>query len=102
MNKCIRVIGLLMVLLIAASLLTGCFKSEGIKTERFIFAEHQKTSVAGNTMYDMVIVDTQTGVSYLLSITANGTALTPLIDADGNPVVYNMDLLSEYKGDTHD
>ena len=34
-----------------------------------------------------VIVDTQTGVNYLLVAYGNGAGLTPLIDENGKPIV---------------
>ena len=34
-----------------------------------------------------VIVDTETGVNYLLVVYGNGAGLTPLIDENGKPIV---------------
>ena len=34
-----------------------------------------------------VIIDTETGVNYLLVVYGNGAGLTPLIDEDGKPIV---------------
>ena len=34
-----------------------------------------------------VVVDKQTGVNYLFVKSGNGAGLTPLLDADGKPIV---------------
>ena len=34
-----------------------------------------------------VLVDKETGVNYLQTITGQGTGITPLLDCDGKPVI---------------
>lgn len=55
-----------------------------IMDKRFEFKQSQKE----NWMTDaMVIVDKETGVNYLMVRSGYGAGLTPLIDADGKPIV---------------
>lgn len=56
--------------------------------ERFVEAYSQ-----GVTNVRKVIIDTQTGVSYLLASSnmTNGCGLTVLVDADGKPVITQLD-----------
>ena len=52
--------------------------------DRFEFQKPQK----GNLMTDaLIIVDKETGVNYLMVRSGYGAGLTPLIDADGKPIV---------------
>ena len=52
--------------------------------KRFEFKQLQKE----NWMTDaLVIVDKETGVNYLMVRSGYGAGLTPLIDADGKPIV---------------
>lgn len=34
-----------------------------------------------------IVVDTETGVNYLITTTGVGTGVTPLIDRDGKPII---------------
>ncbi|VEG27098.1 DUF6440 family protein [Actinomyces howellii] len=43
--------------------------------------------VPGTTIQDVVLRDRQTGVCYLLTSWGYGTGLSPLLDAEGKPVV---------------
>ena len=53
--------------------------------KRFVWRDRE---VKGLIKEAMVIVDTMTGVNYLLVAYGNGGAgLTPLLDADGKPIV---------------
>ena len=53
-------------------------------SKRFEF----KKSERENLMTDaIVIVDTETGVNYLFVRSGYGAGLTPLLDADGKPIV---------------
>lgn len=52
-----------------------------LETEQGRFSQHD-TNVSG---FD-VLVDHETGVEYLLVITANGAALAPLLGEDGLPL----------------
>ncbi len=56
--------------------------AEGRNTPRFELLEQQGVGV--RTLY--VIRDTETGVCYLTG-TGNNCPFTPLLDAEGNPVV---------------
>lgn len=49
--------------------------------------EFQKPEKAGFMTDAFVIVDKKTGVNYLMVRSGYGAGLTPLIDAEGKPVV---------------
>lgn len=53
------------------------------KDERFIIAYKQSTL----TTETKVLVDRETGVSYLFHQSANSGGLTPLLDREGRPVI---------------
>ena len=53
------------------------FKSE---TERF---EVDSNDILGGGYAASVIRDIETGVHYIVAITANGVSITPLLNADG-------------------
>jgi hypothetical protein len=38
-----------------------------------------------------IIVDTETGVNYLLASYGNGCGLTPLLDAEGKPIISEIE-----------
>ena len=49
--------------------------------------EFQKPQRDGLMTYALIIVDKETGVNYLMVRSGYGAGLTPLIDADGKPIV---------------
>ena len=53
------------------------------KDHRFV-VKHNETADFCNTR---ILVDTQTGVNYLMTISGYGGGLTPLLDAEGKVVV---------------
>ncbi|WP_075980175.1 DUF6440 family protein [Bacillus massilinigeriensis] len=53
------------------------------KEKRFIIKEEQSLGIGA--VY--VVVDTQTGVNYLMTIGAGQNGVTPLLDSDGNVLV---------------
>ena len=52
---------------------------------RFEFLKAEKAGVIATDA--TIIVDKETGVNYLLVRSGYGAGLTPLIDADGRPIV---------------
>ena len=55
-------------------------------TDRFVVV-HKETSAFGDKGYLHIIVDKKTGVHYLRSQYGYGTGLTPLLGADGKPII---------------
>ena len=54
-----------------------------IKNDRFIVKEKSGNFSIGT----YVLVDRETGVNYLMVRSGYGAGLTPLIDADGKPII---------------
>ena len=52
--------------------------------KRFEFQKPQRDGLMTDAL---IIVDKETGVNYLMVRSGYGAGLTPLIDADGKPVV---------------
>ncbi len=52
--------------------------------KRFVWVDKEMKGICREAD---VIVDTETGVNYLLVIYGNGCGLTPLIDENGKPIV---------------
>lgn len=52
--------------------------------KRFEFHKAERDSLATDAL---IIVDKKTGVNYLMVRSGYGAGLTPLIDADGKPIV---------------
>lgn len=53
-------------------------------TKRFEFQEPKKGTILTDAL---IIVDKKTGVNYLMVRSGYGAGLTPLIDAEGKPIV---------------
>ena len=53
-------------------------------TKRFEFQEPEKGTILTDAL---IIIDKKTGVNYLIVRSCYGAGLTPLIDADGKPIV---------------
>lgn len=55
------------------------------KEKRFIVKEEQSLSLSGAIQ---IVVDTETGVNYLVTISGSGSSgITPLLDANGSVVI---------------
>ena len=52
--------------------------------DRFEFKKPQRDGLMTDAL---IIVDTKTGVNYLMVRSGYGAGLTPLIDAEGKPIV---------------
>ena len=77
---------ILVVALVA--MLCGCCRKAGenfTETERF-------TIVSGNNpnapYFETIIVDEETGVMYLAVYSGNQFGITPLLDSDGKPILW--------------
>ena len=55
------------------------------KEQRFIKVMEDSGFISSNE----VLVDTQTGVQYLLHYNGNAAGLTVLVDAEGKPLLYH-------------
>lgn len=49
----------------------------------------------GLGMATTILLDTQTGVQYLMAVGGYGGGLTPLLDSNGAPVIWDLDRLEE-------
>ncbi len=56
------------------------------KDKRFVVV-HKEGSELATSGYSQLIVDKETGVTYLFIKSGYGAGLTPLIDHDGKPVI---------------
>ncbi len=76
----------IVIALIALMLLTGCAKVESAKTEPVNVSRFQEVEQT-NTW--RVVVDTETGVMYAVSLGGyNAGTFTLLVDAEGKPLIY--------------
>lgn len=63
------------------------------KKKRFQIVLNESPSIGIATM---VLLDTQTGVLYLQVVNGYGGGLTPLLDAGGKPMTWELDRLEEF------
>lgn len=59
------------------------------KEERFVVI-HKEGSQLKDEGFKQLLVDKETGVTYLLWKAGYGSAITPLIDAEGKPVITKL------------
>ena len=57
--------------------------------DRFVIV-HKEGSQLKDEGYRQLLVDRETGVTYLLWRAGYGSAITPLLDADGKPIITNL------------
>lgn len=50
---------------------------------------HRESPAGGMMMETVILVDTFTGVLYLQAVNGYGGGLTPLLDRDGKPVIWD-------------
>ena len=60
------------------------------ENDRFVVV-HKEGTALKNSGYRQLLVDRETGVTYLILQSGYGTALTPLLKADGSPVITRVD-----------
>ena len=58
-------------------------------TDRFVII-HKEGSQIKDEGFRQIMVDKETGVTYLLWKAGYGSAITPLLDADGKPVITRL------------
>lgn len=58
------------------------------KQKRFQIVHDERMDIISTAN---IILDTVTGVLYLQTIYSNGCGLTPLLNAEGKPVVWELD-----------
>jgi hypothetical protein len=56
------------------------------ETKRFVRVYKEGTAFS-NEGYKQLLVDRETGVTYLFISAGYGSSITPLLDASGNPVI---------------
>ena len=61
------------------------------KDNRFIVV-HKEGSALSNSGYRQLLVDKQTGVTYLFISCGYGSSITPLLDVQGKPVITRADM----------
>ncbi len=62
------------------------------KNDRFVVV-HKEGSSLTNAGFRQLLVDKQTGVTYLLYSCGYGSSITPLLNPDGRPVITRVDSL---------
>lgn len=60
------------------------------KDNRFVVV-HKEGSSLSNSGFRQLLVDKQTGVTYLFVSCGYGSSITPLLNPDGTPVVTRVD-----------
>ena len=65
------------------------------KDNRFTVV-HKEGNSLSNSGYRQLLVDRQTGVTYLFISAGYGAGLTPLLDQHGNPVITRTDSLNDW------
>jgi ABC-type oligopeptide transport system substrate-binding subunit len=79
----------LLALFLIFALLSGCAKNDSEKsadnTSRFYYLEDTNNGLG----YNLIIVDKETGVMYLFHGAGYKGGLTTMVDADGNPLIYD-------------
>ena len=55
-----------------------------MKNKRFVITDAQGSGLLN---FFQIVVDTKTGVNYLVCKTGYGSGITPLLDANGNSIV---------------
>ncbi len=60
------------------------------ETDRFVVI-HKEGSQLKDEGYRQILVDKETGVTYLLWKAGYGSAITPLLNADGTPVITKLE-----------
>lgn len=81
-----KVICVMMLIILAASFF-GCGRKTGeyfTSSERFIIVSGHNPNAP---YYEMMIADKETGVLYLVVYTGYHCGITPLLDADGKPLL---------------
>ena len=58
-------------------------------TDRFVII-HKEGSQLKDEGYRQLLVDKETGVTYLLWKAGYGSAITPLLETDGKPVITSL------------
>lgn len=51
---------------------------------------HSEAPEGGMMMSAIIVLDTMTGVQYLQVTNTNGAGLTPLLDKDGQPIIWDI------------
>ena len=65
------------------------------RSERLIVVEKAKTSLFGISA--RIIVDVETGVNYLWCTEGYAASITPLLGADGKPIVWTREEIEREK-----
>ncbi len=57
------------------------------KESRFVIKEKEEQAFGFNFITVCIVVDTQTGVNYLMTVGTGLNAMTPLLDSDGKVLI---------------
>ena len=82
-----RLIAILLCLVMAVSLLAGCGAVEEADSDGFSVTGRFET--VWSDYDDEIIVDTKTGVMYFYYDGYNAGGLTVMVDAEGNPLIWD-------------
>lgn len=81
-----RCMAILLVLVMVVAMMVGCVSTpivEDVETgDRFVVVVSQGTNA--------VYADTETGVMYYFHISGYGGGMTVMVDADGNPLIWDF------------
>ena len=89
----IKILAFIVVLIMCIAMLVACSPTEEAPvaeievSSRFILVESFKTDTFSSSAA-YVIVDTETNVCYLLVVESQGAGLTVMVDAEGNPLLW--------------
>ena len=88
----IKILAFVVALIMCIVMLVACNSSEesvaAVETSsRFVLVESFKTDTFSSSAA-YVIVDTETNVCYLLVVESQGAGLTVMVDAEGNPLLW--------------
>lgn len=77
-----------MLVVVLVAMLCGCGRKVGegfSKSERFVIVSSNSPNAP---YFDTVIADKDTGVLYIVFYTGNHFGITPLLDSDGKPLLW--------------
>lgn len=84
-----KIVAIILSIIVCCVTFSGCSKTAKIETseldERFLILSDTNSGLG----YRSIIVDKETGVMYLFVGSKTRGGLTVMVDAEGNPLIYN-------------